>query len=936
LSASLGSFRLGPAKVIFVGLVVLAGVLSGCGDSKPGVPPLTIATGSLASGQVGTAYSASLAATGGTAPYRWTLRSGPLPTGLAWNASSGTIAGTPTVYANATPLTLTVVDSSVPTKTVTVSLSLTIAPPPLVITTAALANGQVASAYNSGLAVSGGTPPYTWTVTSGSLPEGLLVNAATGGISGTPSASANATPVTFTVTDSTVPALTKSVTLGLTIVPSPLVITTATLSNGQINMAYSANLVATGGTLPYNWSVTAGSLPTGLSLSSTTGAISGMPTAVMLPSPLTFTVIDSGSPMQTQSVSLSMRVVSGLTVSASPVRAGIVTGATLAVTPTTNDKAGVNWTISGSPNCTGAACGTLSATKSASGSAVTYTAPSIAGVYTITATSVTDNTESATTTVGVTDLAGVTTFHQNGARSGANTQERALTTANVNAATFGKLFSCIVDGAIYAQPLWVPSLTIGGAKHNVVFVATQHDSLFAFDADATGPSSACSPLWQVSLIDTNHGGLANETPVAWNMVGLGLGDTQPEIGVTGTPVIDLTTNTLYVVSKSVIVGASGNSFYQRLHAIDLTTGNEKFSGPTTIAGTYPGTGDGGTTVTFVARFENQRPGLALSKGVVYIGWASHEDGGPFYGWLMGYNASNVSQQVSVFNASPNRQESGIWMGGGAPSIDAAGNLYLATGNGEFDATNTTGPTNDYGDTLLQLSPGLQVQSYFTPSDQLTDQSQDRDFGSGGTVVLIDIPANGTNPTKLMLAGGKDGTLYMLNRDNLGGSGDNNAVQKVTLPGGVFGTGSYWNSNYYVGTINHPIQEYTLNPSTAQLTLQANTTASTFGFASGTTTVSSAPDNTNGILWALNNGAYCTHQSKSCGPTVLHAIDATNLANELWNSSQGTGNTAGYAVKFTVPTVANGKVYIGTRGNNIGGDDSTSSTPGELDVYGLLP
>lgn len=934
VSASLGSVCPGSARVVFVGLVVLAGVISGCSDGKPPAPPLTIAASSLASGQAGTAYSASLSATGGTAPYQWSLRQGALPPGLKLDASSGTIAGTPTRFANATPLSFTVVDSSQPTKVATATLSLTIAPQPLQISTTSLANGQLGSAYTAGLSVTGGTPPYTWAVTSGSLPAALTLNAATGAISGMPSAEVAATPITFTVTDSTSPVLTKSVALSLTIVPPPLIVATSTLPIGQTNTAYSANLVATGGTPPYTWALTSGSLPAGLALTRGTGTISGTPTVFIYNTPLTFTVTDSSTPVLSQSAALPLTIASGITASVTPRNAGLELGQTLTVTPTVSDSAGVTWSVSGS-NCSGSACGTLSAAKSLTGAPVNYTAPGTAGVYTITATSVTDKMVTASTTVGVTDLAGVATYHQNAARTGANTQEYALTTANVSTATFGKLFSCAVDGAIYAQPLWVPNLTIGGMKHDVVFVATQHDSLFAFDADSTS-SSTCSPLWQVSLIDTNHGGLGNEAPLAWNMVGTGTGDIEPEVGVTGTPVIDLTTNTLYVVSKSVIVSGSGNAYYQRLHAIDLTTGNEKMSGPTTIAGTYPGTAEGTTTTTFVAQSENQRAGLALSNGVVYIAWAAHEDASPWYGWMMGYNASNISQQVSIFNASPNTHESGIWMGGGAPAIDAAGNLYLSTGNGTFDATNTTGPTNDYGDTLLQLSSGLQVLSYFTPSDQLSDQAQDRDFGSGGTVVLIDIPANGSNPTKLMLAGGKDGNLYVLNRDKLGGSGDSNAWQKVTLPAPIFGTGAYWNSTYYLGTINHSMQAYQLNMTTAQLSLLPNSTSMPFGFASAIATVSSTPGYTNGILWALDNGAYCTHQAKSCGPAVLHAFDATNLGNELWNSSQGAGNAAGFAVKFTLPTVANGKVYVGTRGNNTGGADNSTSSPGELDVYGLLP
>jgi hypothetical protein len=653
--------------------------------------------------------------------------------------------------------------------------------------------------------------------------------------------------------------------------------------------------------------------------------------------PITFTVTDSSAPRITQSANLRLTVApSGIAVSMIPVRAGLTVGQSLTLTPAVNDSQGVSWSASG-PSCAGNACGTFSATKSVRGDSVNYTAPSVAGVYTITATSVSDNTMAASATVGVTDLAGVATYHMGVARTGANTNEYALTPGNVTSKTFGKLFSCPVDGAIYAEPLWASNLTIGGSKHNVVLVATQHDSLFAFDADA----SPCSTLWQISLIDATHGGLTGETPVPGTYVGLGTRDIFPEIGVTGTPVIDLATNTLYVVSKSVITRKLTNTFYQRLHAIDLTTGGERFSGPTTIAGTYPGKGDGGATTTFVAQEENQRAGLVLANDIVYIAWGSHEDNPPYYGWVMGYKAGDLSQPPMVFNDSPNTGMSGIWMSGGAPAVDSAGNLYLATGNGTFDAANTTAPTNDYGDSLMELSSNLQVQQYFTPSDQLIDQNGDDDFGSGGAVVLVDLPPNGFNPTHLLLAGGKDGCLYLLNRDNLGGYGDSNAWQQIWLPNPIFSTGAFWNSTYYIATIGRAMQAYSLSASTAKLSLMPNASTSTFGFGtavqgSAIPTVSSMPDNSNGILWALDNTNYCTRRSQGCGPTVLHALDASNLANELWNSSQGTGNTAGNAVKFTLPTVANGKVYVGTRGNNTGGADSTTSTPGELDVYGLLP
>ena len=626
-----------------------------------------------------------------------------------------------------------------------------------------------------------------------------------------------------------------------------------------------------------------------------------------------------GDPPQTTSI----------TIAVSPKRAALSVTQTVSVTPTTNDSAGVTWSAAG-PGCSDNACGSFTTPVGLSGAAVTYTAPNTAGTYTITATSVTDKTVSVTASVAVTDLSGVVTYHNNPARTGVNTQEYALTPSNVTASTFGKLFSCAVDGAIYAQPLWVPNLTIASVKHNVVFVATQNDSLYAFDADASG--TPCTPLWHANLLDTAHGGLAGEAPVptsgSGHLVGVGLGDIAPVVGVLGTPVIDPTTKTLYLVSKSVI--SSSLSFYQRLHAIDLTTGQEKFSGPVTIAATYPGYGDGGTTTTFSARQENQRPGLVLSNGVVYIAWAAHEDQVPFYGWVIGYNAGNLSQ-VSVFNVAPNTDEGGIWMSGGAPAVDTSGNLYLTTGNSVFDATNAPPLNNDYGDSFLELDSQLKLKQYFTPSDEQSDYLNDNDFGAGGAVVLIDLPPNGSNPTHLILGGGKDGTLYVLNRDKMGGVGDTNAWQKLDLGHGLFATGAFWNSKFYVAALKGNLQAFSLSPSTAQLTPVATATSTTFGFPGATPSISSMPDNSNGIVWALDTSLHCTNPGNKCGPTVLHAYDADDLSNELWNSSQGSGNAAGSAVKFTVPTVANGKVYVGT-----GPPNDTSMTPSELDVYGLLP
>jgi hypothetical protein len=567
---------------------------------------------------------------------------------------------------------------------------------------------------------------------------------------------------------------------------------------------------------------------------------------------------------------------------------------------------------------------------------VTFTAPAAAGVYTVTATSVSVPTQSASLTVGVTDLAGVYTYHNDLGRDGNNSQEYALTLANVNTTTFGKLFSCTVDGALYTQPLWVANLTIGGARHNVIFVATAHDSLYAFDADA----APCVQLWHVSLIDASHGGnAAGETSVPDDrtgyLVGMGLGNQAPEVGVTGTPVIDPTAKILYVVSKSVVTATT--TIYQRLHAIDLTTGAEKTGSPAVITGSYPGTASGGTSVAFSAQQQNQRGGLTLVNGTVYLTWGSHEDAPPWYGWIMAYTYGGAGfTQSGVLNTTPNFGGGGIWMSGAGLTADNNGHLYAITGNGQFDVTNTSGPTNDYGDTALQLTGNLGISSYFTPSDQATDDANDYDFGSGGAALLLNL-SSGT-VRHLIVCGGKDGTMYLLNGDSMGGSGDAQAWQHFSGGGFLFGTGAFWNNTLFVAPIEGQLIAYTFDPGSQMFnpTLSAHS-PTVFNYPGATASISASDATTNGIAWVLDSSNFClTKGGTPCGPAVLHAFKAANLYAELWNSSMVSADAAGNAVKFTVPTVANGKVYVGTRGNNKGGADSSTTVPGELDVYGLKP
>ncbi|MGO9087838.1 MAG: hypothetical protein ACLP6G_16185 [Terriglobales bacterium] len=661
----------------------------------------------------------------------------------------------------------------------------------------------------------------------------------------------------------------------------------------------------------------------------------------------------SGSLAPTTPVSLTVAAPS-VTVTVSPKLAAVVTTTQRQqFTPSVTGNMGnsnVTWSVD---SITGgnATVGTISAGG-------LYTPPAVAGTHSVTATSVALSSSSGSASVAVTDLPGVFTYHNGGARDGANTQEFALNASTVSTGTFGKLTSCTVDGAVYAQPLWVPGLSIGGGTHNVVFVSTQHDSVFAFDADAT----PCVMYWQVNLLDTLHGGTAGENPVVWNEVGHCYGDVYPEVGVTGTPVIDPATDTMYLVSASEVGGAGGggcssysSTFYHRLHALDLLTGSEKFNAPVTIAASVPGTGDGssGGMVSFNSQLHHQRPGLALFGGNVYVGFAAHEDATPYHGWLIGYEASDVQQQTAVFNTTPNGlngADGGIWAGGGAPAIDAGGDIYVATGNGVFDEAPPP-PENDYGDSILRLHPfsgpttngvNLSVAGWFTPDDQLTLAQNDTDLGSGAPILLPD-QTSGSGPVHLLAQVGKEGVVYLIDRDNMGQYNPTNngqIVQSFSGPSyGLWGAPALWQNSLYIGGQGDSLRQFSFDPATELFnSTVVSQSAQAFGYT-GTTPSVSSQGASNGIVWALDVSLYgyaspnaaggvgCSAvpvPSACSGPAVLHAYNATNLRVEYWNSAQAANNRdqAGNAVKFIPPTVANGKVYVGTRT--------------EVDVYGLLP
>jgi hypothetical protein len=757
----------------------------------------------------------------------------------------------------------------------------------------------------------GGTSTLTWTSTNATS------CAASGGWSGAQPSSGS--QLTAAVTASTSYSLTCTGPGGTS---APAAVTVGVVPAATVSLTANPQSVGVGGATTLTWTSTNATSCAASGGWSGAEATSGSLHTGALSANATYSLVCAGLGGSSGTVSTTVTVGASGAPSISPHSAAITQSQTLQLTATVPAGAAITWTVDGIAGGNGSV-----GTVNPSG---LYTPGTAAGVHAVVVTNTLNSTQFDTATVAVTDLTGVYTSHNDVSRDGANSHEFALTPANVNTSSFGKLFSCAADGAIYGQPLWVANLTVNGAQHNVVFVATAHDGLFAFDADA----NPCVTLWSVSLIDTAHGASSGETTVpsgpTGNLVGGGFGDITPEVGVIGTPVIDPTSNTLYVLSKSV--NSAQTAFYQRLHAINLTTGLEKPGSPITVAASY--TGSGGTGTTFNSQTQLQRSGLALVNGLIYIVWASHEDTGTFYGWIAGYGYSGSAFTLAqVLNIAPDGASGGIWMSGGAPAADSSNQLYIITGNGTFDATNSGAPNDDYGDSLLKLSPTLTVAQYFTPSDQLTDEQNDQDFGAGGAVVLVDLPA-GSPVTHLVLGGGKDGSLYVLNRDNLGGFGDSAAVQQLAVGHGIFSTGAFWNNSFYLAAAGGALNAYSLNPAQPQFTLSSSS-PTTYGWPAATPSVSAAGAQS-GIVWMLDSHLYCTKQSSGCGPAVMHAYDATNVATELWNSATTGSDAAGNAVKFTVPTIANGKVYVGTRGNNAGGAYGSTSASGELDVYGLKP
>ena len=619
-----------------------------------------------------------------------------------------------------------------------------------------------------------------------------------------------------------------------------------------------------------------------------------------VPSPATVTLTATAVADSTKTATATVTVTQGvLSVLVHPNRAAVTMSAsqTVQITATVaNDpqNLGVTWQVDGS-NGGNAATGTVSATG-------LFTPGTQPGQHTVTAVSNANASVSASTMVAVTDLTGVYLHHNDPQRTGQNLKEYGLTPALVNSATFSKLFSCPVDGFAYAQPLWVANLTFGATTRNVVFVATEHDSVYAFDAD----SPACVQLWKVSFLGT---GVTTLLP---SDVG-GKTDVIPEIGITSTPVIDPATNTLYVApkTKETVGTVNGQTcttgspcFVHRLHALDLITGAEKFGGPVAIS-----------AANFNSLWHMQRPALLLANNTVYLAFGSHGDLCPYYGWVMGYNALTLAQvfvrpltnPATGCSLSGDLGAGGIWQSGAGPAADAVGNVYVSTGNGAYDGS------SNWGDSAVKLGPTGSVLDWFTPFNEEVFRANDVDLGSAGVIILPDSVGSTMHP-HLALATGKVGILYLLDQTNMGkfNSTSNKDVQEaIPVPppnttsgnGGIFGVPAYWNGNIYTAGVSFPLSQFQISNG-AIVTPQSANSTNKFPLR-GATPVVSATGTANGVVWILDLTAWQTN-----GAAILDAYDATNVSTLLYSSPGSGSGAAGPAVKFTVPTVANGKVYIG--------------------------
>ncbi len=776
------------------------------------------------------------------------------------------------------------VSSDVATLSVTSSPSITTQP-----TSETVAAGQTASFT----VVAFGTAPlsYQW------QKAGVNISGATSASYTTPVTVSSDNGSQFQVTISNASGSITSAAATLTVNSPPSI--TAQPANETVTASQAATftVVATGtAPLSYQWQ------KGGANISGATSASYTTPATSFSDNTSQFQVVVSNVAGSITSLAATLTVNSQPTITMQPVNQTVVAGqtATFTVVATGTAPLSYQWQKGGT-NISGA-------------NSVSYTTPATAltdngSQFNVVVSNSLGNIASNTVTLTVTATAAidVATYQYDNTRAGVNEQETTLTPANVNSAMFGKIGFFPADGLVDGQPLYLFQLTIPNkGTHNVVYMVTENDSVYAYEADHG------NILWQVSLLGTG------ETPSDDR----GCGQVTPEIGITSTPVIDRSlgaNGAIYTVAMSK--DSSGN-YIQRVHALDITTGAELFGGPVEVQATFPGTGansSNGNVIFDPAQYK-ERAGLTLSNGVLYTTWASHCDAYPYTGWIIGYDASTLAQ-TQVLNITPNGNLGAIWMAGAAPAVDTNGYIYFLDGNGTFDTTLSTNgfpSRGDFGNSFIKLSTTgtLAVADYFTMSGTVAESNADEDLGSGGAVVLLDVMDNSGNLHQLAIGAGKDTVIYVVDRNLMGGFNPttDNIYQEITgaLAKGVFSKPAYFNGTIYFGAIGDSVRAFAISNAKLETTASSES-AGTFQYP-GTTPTISANGTQNAILWAVENTS----------PAVLHAYDPTNLATEFYNTNQASSNRDhfGNGNKYVAPIVVNGKVFVGT--------------PTGVAVFGLLP
>jgi hypothetical protein len=874
------------------GLCIANAACAGVGGTGTGavIAPSIATQPQSQSVKVGQTATFSTAANG-TAPltFQWQKNMA----NIAMNANSATYT-TPAAQAGDDGATFRVIvtNSAGSTTSNPATLSVASASTKPSITTQPANQSVAVNATATFTVVASGTAPltYQWIQGTTNIPNSNSPSFTTGAVT----AGDNGQTFKVTVSNSAGSVTSNPATLSVTSASTKPSITTQPANQSvAVNSTATFSVVASGtAPLTYQWIQGTTNIPNSNSPSFTTAAVTAGDNGQ------TFKVTVSNSAGSVTSNPATLTVVSPPAITTQPANQSVAVNATATFTVVASGTAPLTYQwIQGTtdiPNSNSPSFTTAAVTAGDNGETFKVKVSNSAG-------SITSKPATLTVTSVSTGSANVLTYHNDNARTGQNLNETTLTTANVKSATFGKIgfFSTLEGSAsvalVDAEPLYVSNLTVAGASHNVLFVATEHDTVFAFDAD-TG-----AQLWKTSLLGSDETTSDDR----------GCSQVEPEIGITSTPVVDLKAGahgTIFAVAMS----KNGSTYFQRLHALDLTTGAEQSGSPTTIQATFPLPGHTGQEATFDPAQYKERSALLLLNGVIYTTWASHCDDGPYQGWIMGFSESTL-QQTSVLNITPNGGLGAFWGAGAGPAADSNGNFYVLSGNGTFDDTlnaNMFPVDSDFGNGFLKILPStnaMSVSDYFMMHDSTSESNSDTDLGSGGPMVLPDnIPDGKGNVWNLAVGAGKDGRIYVVNRSMMGKfntTSDNAIYQELdgVLPGGVWSTSAYFNDAVYFGSVGSPLQAFTI--SGAKLSTAASSQSPTsFGYPGATPSIS-ANGTSNGIVWAMENAT-----------AELHAYDATNLATELYNSAQaGTRDqyTTNGNCKFVTPVIANGKVFLPT-------------------------